>query len=538
MSRKCRYSPEQIEYAMQEYLKGRKTEDIAGDPQLVNEQGQLCSARTIRRWAAAGRWSEMLERLRANPVEIQEQLNYALERLKTAETTTQRYTESVVISQLRKMQATQKKRAPAPAPRPVVQRTVHREVFDKIMTMFWYKYQIEFLLDDSRFICIFKSRQIGFSRVISAKILAKLMGGRNQLYVSASQEQADIVVNYVRSFAIELGLEFDGDSNSEITINGAYLKAFSTNFRTIQGFNGDVTFDEFAWLPKAQQVRIWNALVPSITTNRGTITVCSTAFIPNTLFYNIVTNKDNQYHMYHRYKLTIEDAIEQGMEVPGGLEELRSQFDSESWQMLYMCEWADSGDALLSWDLLQKAAAVSEKRTFDGIVFSGVDVGRKNDRTVVANIGETGKPNIYQLLHVDMLPKDTPFSEQEQWIHGVMRNYKVKRMQIDRTGIGYQLAENMVNTYPDVVSGRSFSRQYKERLALNLLKMVEEGRLLIPNDQKLLSQLHAVKKIATPTGISYDAARDELGHADMFWAVALAGDRLAKPQSETRVFTF
>ena len=64
-------------------------------------------------------------------------------------------------------------------------------------------------------------------------------------------------------------------------------------------------------------------------------------------------------------------------------------------------------------------------------------------------------------------------------------------------------------------------------MALNLLKLCEEKRLAIPKDPELFAQLHAVKRSVSGNSIKYDAARDQHGHADTFWALALALDNLA-----------
>jgi phage FluMu gp28-like protein len=64
---------------------------------------------------------------------------------------------------------------------------------------------------------------------------------------------------------------------------------------------------------------------------------------------------------------------------------------------------------------------------------------------------------------------------------------------------------------------------------LNVLKLAEERRLLLPNDPDVLAQMHSIQKITSGTSIKYDAERNDEGHGDLFWAVALAADGRAKP---------
>ena len=100
----------------------------------------------------------------------------------------------------------------------------------------------------------------------------------------------------------------------------------------------------------------------------------------------------------------------------------------------------------------------------------------------------------------------------------------MERWKIDKTGLGMQLAEELSNDAPERFEGVWFSAQRKSRLALNMLKLAEEKRLLLPNDPLVLAQLHSIKKTIRGQSISYDAERTDDGHGDLFWATALAAD--------------
>jgi phage FluMu gp28-like protein len=323
-------------------------------------------------------------------------------------------------------------------------------------------------------------------------------------------------------------LALDATAKSELTLGANVIRALPANQRTIQGFNGDVFLDEFAWhqRPKA----IWRAVIPSITAVGGRVTVCSTPFMPGNLFWEIAENHKGKYGHYSRRKITIHDAVSQGMSLPGGIEELQMQFDGESWAMMYECQWAEDGSALLGWELLHNLAIGMESRIHDGPVYVGVDVGRVNDRTAIAVVGmEADK---FRLLHLDE-HKGTAFAEQRGLVSQLFRRYPVRRLQIDRTGLGRQLAEEVCNDFPQQARGIDFTWQRKEKLALNLLKLAEDRRLILPNNPAILAQLHAVKRKATQGGrIIYDAARDESGHADAFWALAMGVDGFSKGGEE------
>ena len=60
------------------------------------------------------------------------------------------------------------------------------------------------------------------------------------------------------------------------------------------------------------------------------------------------------------------------------------------------------------------------------------------------------------------------------WLEDTFRMYNVKRMNIDSTGLGKQLAEQITTAHPYNVNAKTFSRPLKESLALNLLKLTRK----------------------------------------------------------------
>lgn len=94
---------------------------------------------------------------------------------------------------------------------------------------------------------ILKSRQIGATFYFAREaFLDALITGRNQIFLSASKNQAHIFKAYIQAFAREVcGVEVTGDPI--ILANGAELHFLGTNARTAQGYHGNFYFDEFFW---------------------------------------------------------------------------------------------------------------------------------------------------------------------------------------------------------------------------------------------------------------------------------------------------
>lgn len=507
------FTEAQREAAYLEYLAGDSSTEIA--------RRIGCSDRTVRLWVTKGGWASELHKRRDTLQGLEEQI-FRLTRVKSP-TDAQAQRMAVLTKALERL----KKSAPTPKPRPTVANAVHSEALARVLDPAYglYDYQTEFLLSEERYRIILKARQIGFSYVVGLAVLLGAMAGRPQVVVSASERQAQIILNYVRHHAARLDVLLEVDKSDKLTIMGTDIVAVSTNFRTAQGWPGDVWFDEFAWA--RNQKMLFGAIVPSITAIGGRVTIFSTPFLPGSLFWEIATNHKNRHAHWWRRTITIRDAIAQGMPLPGGLDDLRMLFDSESWAMFYECQWAENGSALLSWELLHSLTTETIVAQKFGRLRGGVDVGRINDRTAIALIGQetAGKKwaDRFALVHHE-LHKGLPFEAQKARIHEVDGRFDVERWQVDKTGLGMQLAEELQTASPERFEGVWFSAGRKSKLALNVLKLAEERRLMLPNDPDVLAQMHSIQKLTSGQSIKYDAERNDEGHGDLFWAVALAAD--------------
>ncbi|MCZ6168613.1 terminase large subunit domain-containing protein [Campylobacter ureolyticus] len=381
-----------------------------------------------------------------------------------------------------------------------------------------YEYQKTFLNDSSQFRIVLKSRQIGFSYVSSLDALLGGVAGRNQLFLSASEEQALILMRYLRSWADRLGIVLKKDSEHEITLeNDATIKAMPHNFRTVQGFTGDIWMDEFAWYPN--QKRIWHAFVPSIGAIKGRLTILSTPFEEHSFFHELFTN-ETKYYAFSRHRVDIYKAMEDGLDFD--LETMKSLFDADTWASAYECVFIDDESALMSVELIK--SCVDYKFSYftpksKEILYFGYDIGRVKDRSALAGIIANGDK--FELAILNTYPK-TKFNDQYSEIKNHLLTYENSVLNIDKTGIGLNLAENLYDGFGSRVKGVWFSAPSKEQMALNLKKLFEDKKIRIPNDPVLIADIHSIKRTAGTKNFKYDSPRNENGHADRFWALALA----------------
>jgi phage FluMu gp28-like protein len=356
--------------------------------------------------------------------------------------------------------------------------------------------------------------------------------------------------------------------------NGSRMIGLPANPDTARGWSGNILLDEFA-LHKDSRA-IWRALFPTIT--RGyKIRIVSTPFGKKNKFYELCT-EDNA---YSKHIVPIAKAIKEGLVLkdenghPTTVEALKKAFgDDEGWAQEYDIEFIDEATAFLTYELiatvesdeadlsppwvsdLVREATDAHKHylrtkedrdtslflTFeksheknrevsqiDGDLYLGLDIGRKRDLSVIWL--DEFKNNIAWTRAVISLAK-TPFFIQKRILFALLKHPKMRRACIDQSGLGMQLAEQAIEHFGEhKVEGIDFTSANKESLATGLKKNFEDLQSRIPMSQAIRNSLHSVKKYETSTGhFRFDADRtEETGHADHFWAKALATQAQGKP---------
>ena len=75
-----------------------------------------------------------------------------------------------------------------------------------------------------------------------------------------------------------------------------------------------------------------------------------------------------------------------------------------------------------------------------------------------------------------------------------------------------------------------WANESKERWATDLKILLQRKDIALPRDRDLVAQVHAIKRRVLPSGkVSFDASAARGGHADRFWAIALACQKERSP---------
>lgn len=305
--------------------------------------------------------------------------------------------------------------------------------------------------------------------------------------------------------------------------NGARAIGLPANPDTARGHSAHLYLDEFAF--HADSRKIWAALFPVVT--RGyRIIVTSTPQGKLNKFYELESNPEVSKH-----KVDIYDAVAGGLVLrdetgrPVTPEALRVALaDEDAWQQEYLVHYLDEATAYLTYELI--ATCESEQATLDapddweaaGPLFVGVDIGRKRDLTVIWILERLG--DVHWTRRVITLDK-TPFAVQREVLWPWLA--QCTRAAIDATGLGMQLAEEARVKFGTKVEPVTFTLERKEALSVGLRRQFEDRTLRIPVDRVIREDLHRIKRLPSTTGhFRFDAERNDAGHADRYWGLALA----------------
>jgi phage FluMu gp28-like protein len=439
----------------------------------------------------------------------------------------------------------------------------------------WERFQVAHLNCDSLFRIEDKSRQIAWSWLIAAEAVADaLLDNRSSIFVSINKEEAKEKIRYAKSVFENLEgvqlpkLKADNQFDLEFD-NGARLISHSS--RPPRGKpRMNIYLDEFAHVQHDRA--IYRGAVPVITKG-GRVRIGSSPMGASGVFWEIFTESIQKYPDYVRRKTpwweieafcrnvtearklapTMLTAERVEMFGKARIQAIYANVLLEDFQQEYEAEFVDETTAWITWEEIQANTSgellcaigqgrggkdgsndlshinaaidqlkqwVTEKEV--EIVFSGgMDIGRTRNTSELYLVGESTTKTYPLRLALTM--DNTEFDDQFTVLSNVMANLPVKKLLIDQTGIGRNLAEKATKSYPTKIEGVDFTNATKALWAGNGKMVMQQRKAPIPVDRDLAYQIHSIKKLITPSkNVVFDTERNEKHHADKFWAWVLA----------------
>jgi phage FluMu gp28-like protein len=426
-------------------------------------------------------------------------------------------------------------------------------------------YQRRWMFDDAPLKIVVKGRQTGYSFTATLRAVIKCLERKTTwVLLSKGERQSGLLMDRVREHVQSCGVAaqekettfFEGTALKQMSVrfpNGSVIYALPANPDTARGYTGNVTLDEFAFHNDAE--KIYTALYPTITRGFG-IEVISTPNGQQGKFYELAkaaglveasagdpTAGGPAGHAANRTAASgplwsghwcdIYKAAREGMNVD--VETLRAGLDEEAWRQEYCCEFLSSGSQWISAELLEACVSSEAGTEFSAWVearrqspyaravasslYAGWDVARNRDASVIWLSEMEGDVSWTRgVMEMRNLPTPDQLREARR-----LMPY-IRRMQIDKSGMGLTIYETLSREFPGKVEGVVFSQATKETLAVQAKRRMEEARVRIPDDDAIRHAFRAVKKSTNALGQSrFDAEHDaRYGHADHWWAFCMA----------------
>jgi phage FluMu gp28-like protein len=414
-------------------------------------------------------------------------------------------------------------------------------------------FQARWIEDRSRLKLMEKSRQIGISwstayaqvsRIALASArLDEWVSSRDEIQSRLYLEDCKLWALNVDDAARDLGeVVIDEQKHSAYVLkfsNGKRIHSMSSNPDAQAGKRGSRVLDEFALHPDPR--KLWTIAYPGITWG-GQMEVISTHRGSHNFFNQLVREikESGNPKKISLHTVTLQDALDAGflwklqqalpaederqaMDEAAYFDWVKSgAADEESFLQEYMCKPADDDAAFLEYDLIasvEYGRDVPWETIEGGELYVGVDIGRRHDLTVIWVLERLGDV-LYTRAVIRLRNMSKPDQEKVLWPW----LGRAARSSMDQTGLGIGWVDDAQAKFgPYKVEGVNFTSQSKEALAYPVRSRMEERRLRIPYSGPIRASLRSVTKQVTAAGnIRFTAERTADGHADEFWALALA----------------
>ncbi|HXZ98529.1 MAG TPA: terminase family protein [Candidatus Acidoferrum sp.] len=397
-----------------------------------------------------------------------------------------------------------------------------------------FTYQAELLRDHAVHLRVIrKSRQVGITTALAMEAVWKAYTtpGRTILIVSPSDRQSKILMGRIEA-AVEadptLSEQVARKNLSEFWLkNGSAILSLPNNPDRIRGFSAtDIYLDEAAHF--LNDAPVMAAIKPMLIATKGTFTIASTPFGKRGLFYDqylIAVNEQSSRADVKAYDIF--PSTKSPLVTAEMLELERLNLTELEFKQEYEGQFVEQVDVYLPLPLITSCVdsdlTLLETGQLSSEYVAGVDFAKQRDETVVILLEEekVGNESVYVLRHISAW-SGMEYSEQLGRIRNLTKTFKINRITADQTGVGQPVIEGLREIIPNV-EPYNFTMESKAELASALRMLLEQKRLRLPNERKLIMQMNGLTYKVSKTGnLLFESPEKVRLHDDYLWALALA----------------
>jgi uncharacterized protein YjcR len=422
---------------------------------------------------------------------------------------------------------------------------------------------------------ILKSRQIGATWYFAREAFMRGMDtGNNQIFLSASRDQADVFKAYIQDFVyLATGIELKGQGKKMVVkrvsedgerLSDVTFYFLATNFRTAQGYHGDVYLDEVFWVPGFDV--FGDVAMGMATQKQYRITLFST---PSTVNhpaykkwsggeYNDGRPKREQinFDISHRklkngfrgadgiwrHIVTLDDAIAGGFDLADRAS-LLQRYSTERFRNLFLCEFLD--DSLSSFPFALLAPCMVSP-IFDWRDFKPAEVGIPGarpfgDKPVIVAIDPNHDGRDDAAIAVISLPEKAGgkfrllekirftgdgYEAQAARVAEIATRYNVVDIAVDVSDAYGKAILELISKWFPTVRGVVYSVVSKGLMVQKAQNVMRNRRFEFDSGASdVVSAFMAVHPALTKMGgsVTYVTSRTSgVGHGDIAWAIMMA----------------
>ena len=351
----------------------------------------------------------------------------------------------------------------------------------------------------------------------------------DSLYISASEELSQRLLNYVRKFMDMDGIRgkaLEDNARQIILPNGSVIESLPSTSNTTRSRTADrLILDEFAHWRNDKEV--FQAIAHSMTRSDKLrkLTIISTPMGKRGMFYDLWDNPKT-YYRYTRHRIDINDAIKGGC--PIDIDTCRSLVpDDIAFRQEYMCDFIDEATSYFPYELIQQCwnaealnYTIEQLRACKYPLYAGYDPAKVVDSGVFTIVERT-PTKVY--VRYRKVWKGARYAEQIAHIEHYCKIASVTKLITDQTGVGQKIQEDLcnVNRLGSRAEGMTFTNASKEKMITDLRVLFQDMGIEIPYDMELVNELHSLQRIVGDTGV-IRYKHEEGKHDDSVWSLAMA----------------
>lgn len=443
------------------------------------------------------------------------------------------------------------------------------------------EFQINYLLDESRYKITNKTRQAGGSLVVSMAKFYKAYttyGYRCDI-VSVNRAEAQDKIRYARNLWLSLPRRWRTtplyyDNLDRIGFHSGRNVSFIKSVAASAGVRGgrkEIVFDEASHIPNMDD--LFKAALPATARSKQGdelgFDIVSTPNGRQGKFYEIWDNTTGKHTNWSRHEFGWWEVsafckdvpaarakweIEYGKN-PSHLEALREEFGTdkflelsesfttEEYHQEFCGVFVDESTAFFPYELIDRVRKHEDKesggkhgylkpwvRRPEGNnreVTIGIDFaeGKKGGDSTSVQVFEKGDDGVYRHRFYEDLDHRNGYDNfdlQIRRIGEIIELFRPQTVRLDETGLGRRISAEIEEKYGHLtnVEKVTFTNANKEEMVLNVKALMERERVHLQwRNERLKGQIHNMKRNITAAGnITYEGKP----HDDMFWAMALA----------------